>query len=88
MRFARIAAALGTAGIGILFLVGCASTSRAGRVSDASTPQEKAHADQLSEMGRQDGESAEAAARKPEVRRPAASRRQSGQGVIDQPIRK
>ncbi len=84
MSFVSSARVVGTAVLGVLLAVGCAAPSRTGRTS---TPQESVHRDQLAEMGREDGKAAGAATRKTKVRRPPASPRRAGQGVVDQPIR-
>lgn len=88
MGFTKIAEAVGKVSCLVLLMAGCATTSRTGRTSIVATPQEKAHQDQLSEIGREDGASAAASAKRPAAPQPAASRRRTGQGIIDQPVRR
>jgi len=74
-------------------LSGCAanaSRARSSYSSDeyASTPQAKTHGDQLTAMQREDAQAAQAAVRKIKPREPVRSRRRTGQGIVDQPIRR
>ena len=72
----------------LLLLVGCAEQTRSTSVSDAVTPQDKAHQEQLARMQQEDGEAATTPA--PERAKPkrATDRRRGGQRVIDQPVRR
>ena len=66
---------------------GCASGSRSTSTSEATTPQDKAHQEQLAEMGRQDAETADTPTKKPMSPKQARDDRRTGQRVIDQPRR-
>ncbi len=88
MHFSAIARLLGNVALVVLLAAGCATTSRTTHTGGPSTPQDKVHRDQLSAMGRQDGESVGVSSKRNTAdRHPAMNRRRSGQGVIDQPIR-
>lgn len=64
----------------------CATSSRSVGAGDASSPQDKAHQAQLSQMTEEDAESA--TLRKLRKPKPAHQNRRTGQGVVDQPIRR
>lgn len=89
MHFDAIARFLGNTALVALLAAGCATTSHTTHTNGSSTPQEKVHRDQLSAMGRQDGESVGVSSKTSAAApKPATSRRRTGQGVIDQPIRR
>ncbi|MFQ5462472.1 MAG: hypothetical protein ACE5E5_07575 [Phycisphaerae bacterium] len=87
-----------TAAIGLVACVaagsgGCAANASRARSTYAaqeapSTPQDKTHEDQLTAMQREDAQSARTAIRKIKPRENSRSRRRTGQGVVDQPIRR
>ncbi len=88
MRLSLVARTLGAMAGAMLFGAGCATTTPSIAQKDAQTPQERTQRDQLSDMGRQDGDAAREAARKPRSPRPVETHRRTGQGVVDQPVRR
>ena len=88
MHLQKILRLAGIAVWALLVGAGCTTPSRSVSVSNATTPQDKVHEDQLAEMRRKDAETAtEPSLTQP--KRPAAARdRRSGQRVIDQPRRR
>jgi hypothetical protein len=72
----------------VILVAGCASPPRSQSGSTATTPQDKAHREQLANMGREDAEAVTASSEKPDADRPETSKRRSGQRVIDQPVRR
>ena len=73
----------------ILLLVGCQSSGRTASSSTASTPQDKARQEQLSNMSRQDAEDvedADAPAGHSGTRPPLDANRRTGQRIVDQPV--
>ncbi|MCP4250925.1 MAG: hypothetical protein GY778_28135 [bacterium] len=75
-------------GMVVLVMAGCAEQTRSTRVSDATTPQDKAHQEQLAQMQQEDGEAATAPAPEPATSKRPTDRRRGGQRVIDQPVRR
>ena len=73
---------------GAISVAGCSTTPRSGGTAQAATPQDKAHQEQLSNMGREDGEAVTSSAKKPVSRQTTSGGRRSGQRVIDQPVRR
>jgi hypothetical protein len=89
MRRYHVSKACGFVAAVVILLAGCESTPRSVRPSDAATPQEKAHQEQLAKMSEEDAQAAEATPQaKPEERKPKRGERRTGQRVIDQPIRR
>ena len=84
--FVKLAAFLAAA---VLLWTGCASTPGAVDSDSAATPQDKAHQQQLADMGAQDADEAEKPApREKRLADPSAHDRRAGQRVIDQPGRR
>ncbi len=83
----RVTLIVGFLGCITVFSAGCTTTSRSASASDATTPQAKAHDEQLAEMGHEDAEAARRANRRSEAKRTPSSGRRAGQGIVDQPIR-
>ena len=88
MRRGRIAAAMTTLGLAALLAAGCAAPSRSSGTTAATTPQDKAHQEQLADLTRQDAQDAQAGTQKPTAARRSSSGRRTGQKIIDQPVRR
>ena len=88
MRRGRIAVAIAALGLAALLAAGCAAPSRSSDTSDATTPQDKTHQEQLADLTRQDAQDAEAGALKPTTARRPSSGRRTGQKIVDQPLRR
>ncbi len=67
-------------------LAGC-HTAPAARPTDANSPADKAHAEQLSQMSREDAQQLRVKPRDLQ-NDTAGTRRGAGQGVVDQPVRR
>lgn len=84
--FVRPAAFLAAA---VLLWTGCASTPGTVDSDGAVTPQDKAHQQQLADMGARDADQAEKPApREKRLADPSVRGRRIGQRVIDQPSRR
>ena len=79
---------LAIASVVVLSAAGCDSPSRIVRTSDATSPEDKTHQEQLASMSAEDADAAQAKDRTPETRRQPATKRRTGQRVIDQPVRR
>ena len=88
MRRGRIAGAIATLGLATLLAAGCTTAQQSCRTSDATTPQDKTHQEQLANLSRQDAQDAQAGARKPTASRRPSSGRRTGQKIVDQPVRR
>ncbi len=91
MRRGRIAGAIATLGLATLLAAGCTTAQQSRRTSDATTPQDKTHQEQLANLSRQDAQDArdaQAGARKPTASRRPSSGRRTGQKIVDQPVRR
>ncbi|HUU86005.1 MAG TPA: hypothetical protein VM243_21115 [Phycisphaerae bacterium] len=88
MRFKGCAKVVALLAGAVLCWTGCASTPRGTGADDATTPQDKAHQEQLAEMSEEDSQEAEKpAGSKKRSADPSSRSRRSGQRVIDQPTR-